>query len=449
MKKLLLFFAVGILAVACNPNEENPPITPPESEQPPQSPYLHIYHQNATPEGYENKHKHNGENHLYYDENYQGYTYPYQSGYDTFMVETNIQYSVEVSPKESWEWLKVTELKSENTTSGDVLVIEVTKNESDASRSATIQLLDSDTNVLSTLVIEQTDMNASPIVFEDQLVKKICIDNWDTNRDGELSYDEAATVMFSPSSIGSSPFYATEIRKFNEFKYFTGLNNTLNNTFAGCTNLEEITLPEHISTIAGVFRDCTSLKNVYLNESLAYIGYEAFRNCISLSDITLPQYAQIRKLAFCGCSSLKNITIPYSQNIEDFAFQDCTALERVTIEGYLHTIGYCAFWGCDNLKAILYKGCMSGGSITKISYYVPTISDTNGNVIVFEDGIKGSFPLNETMKIYVPIGGRKHLTWLRGYESTDKFTYDNENLRGAIHWQQYKGFIQETDSWDI
>ena len=91
MKKLLLFFVVGILAVACNPNEENPPITPPESEQPPQSPYLHIYHQNATPEGYENKHKHNGENHLYYDENYQGYTYPYQSGYDTFMVETNIQ----------------------------------------------------------------------------------------------------------------------------------------------------------------------------------------------------------------------------------------------------------------------------------------------------------------------------------------------------------------------
>ena len=41
---------------------------------------------------------------------------------------------------------------------------------------------------------EQLKNDEQNIVFKDQLVKQICIENWDANSDGELSYNEAASV---------------------------------------------------------------------------------------------------------------------------------------------------------------------------------------------------------------------------------------------------------------
>ena len=50
------------------------------------------------------------------------------------------------------------------------------------------------------------------IHFEDINVKKICVQNWDTNHDGELSYAEAAAV----TSIGTVFYSNKDIQIFNE-----------------------------------------------------------------------------------------------------------------------------------------------------------------------------------------------------------------------------------------
>lgn len=56
------------------------------------------------------------------------------------------------------------------------------------------------------------------IAFIDPAVKQICVENWNTNGDGELSYAEAAAV----TDIGQIFRNNTDIKSFNELQYFTG-----------------------------------------------------------------------------------------------------------------------------------------------------------------------------------------------------------------------------------
>ena len=88
--------------------------------------------------------------------------------------------------------------------------------------------------------------DADIINFADSEVKRICVENWDEDGDGELDVDEAADV----TDLGSVFSSNTIIEFFNELQYFTGLT-TLNNTFEGCTNLKSIILPNSITTLQG------------------------------------------------------------------------------------------------------------------------------------------------------------------------------------------------------
>ena len=59
---------------------------------------------------------------------------------------------------------------------------------------------------------------SQPIKFVDNNVKTICLVNWDTNGDAELSYDEAIAV----TDIGEK-FKGSSIMAFDELEHFRGL----------------------------------------------------------------------------------------------------------------------------------------------------------------------------------------------------------------------------------
>ncbi|MBQ7004623.1 MAG: leucine-rich repeat protein [Oscillospiraceae bacterium] len=90
--------------------------------------------------------------------------------------------------------------------------------------------------------------------------------------------------------------------------------------FAGCSTLEEITLPYTLKSIKdsddsgnGAFEDCSALRSVHIPENayLSYIGTNAFSDCISLTDITLPDTTRVLALScFECCASLTELTIP-------------------------------------------------------------------------------------------------------------------------------------------
>ena len=206
------------------------------------------------------------------------------------------------------------------------------------------------------------------IVFADDTVKALCVQNWDTNEDGELSYLEAALV----SSLEDVFNYNEEITSFDELQYFIGLSSIDDYAFDYCYNLSSMTLPESLTSIGdGAFEGCSGLTgSLTLPNSLTSIGSYAFSNCYGLTgSLTIPNsVTSIGEWAFSDCSGFTGLlTLPNSlTTIEAFAFYDCYGLTgSLTIPDAVTSIGYGAFEYCSNLTGSL----SIGNSVTSIDNY--------------------------------------------------------------------------------
>jgi hypothetical protein len=57
-------------------------------------------------------------------------------------------------------------------------------------------------------------------------------------------------------------------------------------TFAGCTNLESITLSKNLKEIGSyIFFNCTSLTEITIPGNVSVIGYHAFHSCTNLRSV--------------------------------------------------------------------------------------------------------------------------------------------------------------------
>lgn len=133
--------------------------------------------------------------------------------------------------------------------------------------------------------------------------------------------------------------------------------------FSGCTGLTKVTFKEGntLQDIASsTFANCTALTEIHLPESITSIGRQAFENCSSLTSITIPQRVEtILGDAFSGCTGLTSITIPKSVNaIGGNAFSGCSNLRLVTFENgcNLSALEPGAFANCSNDLYIIYNG---------------------------------------------------------------------------------------------
>ena len=175
-----------------------------------------------------------------------------------------------------------------------------------------------------------TVMPAGLIGFADSAVKTICLANWDTNSDSELSYAEAAAVK----SLGEVFKNNANITSFNELQYFTGLTTLEDNVFYLCTKLASVTLPSTITSIGqSAFSGCKLLKNVFLHEGITSIGQDAFNTCEKLISITLPQsLTTIGNFAFMG-SGLRGIYIPAGvTSLGKILFAKCKDLTSIVVD---------------------------------------------------------------------------------------------------------------------
>ena len=230
-------------------------------------------------------------------------------------------------------------------------------------------------------------INAEPklslISFADENVKAICIQNWDTNGDGELSEREASEV----TSLGEV-FKNSQISSFDELRHFIRLKSINDNCFSWCENLNSITLPSSVTSIGDyAFEWCRNLTSITIPSSVTSIGKHAFEWCLSLPSLTIPySVTSIGDFAFAWCRNLSTLSIPNSVNtIGDGAFQYCNGLTSITIPRSISSIGNFTFEGCSSLTSITIPnsvisigdnalgGCLSLSSIT-IPSSVKTIS---------------------------------------------------------------------------
>ena len=201
--------------------------------------------------------------------------------------------------------------------------------------------------------------------FNCALTKRICVDNWDTNSDGELSKAECAAV----TDLGSI-FQRRRITDFEELYYFTGLTELGDRVFEECTDLRDTGLmPNSVTNIgSSAFKGCTRLVSIMFNNSLVSIGSSAFEGCTGLRTLYLNSANSLTSIgdrAFNGCSGLTSVAIPNSvTSIGNYAFSGCSDLTSVTIGNNVTTIGNYAFEDCSDLTSVTIPN-----SVTSIGNY--------------------------------------------------------------------------------
>lgn len=240
------------------------------------------------------------------------------------------------------------EVKSHEATGAPISIIKKT--------TASVEIKRGEINHYPTVDIEEELRKNEPISFADSDVKNVCVEHWDTDGDGELSYAEAAAV----TDIGDDFSYDTYIDTFDEFQYFTGVQSIPNSAFRGCTNLSSIKIPTNVTSIEDLaFYGCSSLTNIDFPEGVTTIGYFAFQDCTSLNSVEIPEgVTSISPYTFSGCTNLSSVKFPESLEwIFPNAFYGCVSLTRIEIPASVKHIEANAFYGCDNLSNVkLHEG---------------------------------------------------------------------------------------------
>lgn len=186
------------------------------------------------------------------------------------------------------------------------------------------------------------------IEFEDWRTKSICVKNWDTNKDNELSFDEAEAVK----DIGQTFNHNTEIGAFKEFQYFTSVSSLPDRAFETST-LTEIILPSSIKTIGeGAFVQCSRLTGICIPDSVISVGNIAFSECTSLQKIVFPDsITDYGSGVLSYCVELTSVTLPEKiTSLGRRSFYNCKKLETIELPSGLTEIGSEAFSFCGSLE---------------------------------------------------------------------------------------------------
>lgn len=197
------------------------------------------------------------------------------------------------------------------------------------------------------------------ITFADANAKALCVANWDTNGDGELSYAEAAAV----TDLGDVFAHNYYIVTFDELQYFTGLTTIGNSAFAWCHGLTSVVLPSTITAIGNqAFYDCRNLLSITIPAAVSSIDSSAL-SCENMETIVVEEGNTIydsrdncnaviitssnELLRGCKNTVIPNTVISLGVN----AFASC-AIESISIPASVVSISNTTFYACENIETI-------------------------------------------------------------------------------------------------
>ena len=236
--------------------------------------------------------------------------------------------------------------------------------------------------------IVEMEAPSGNIDFADPAVKALCVANWDTDGDGELSYAEAAAV----TDIGTGFANNKDITSFDELQYFTGVTELSEAAFAFSSNLQSITIPKSVTNIGRLLLiDCENLISIRVDEENS--SYDSRDNCNAIIEtasnrlisgcmntVISNSVESIGDCSFEGHSGLLSITIPNTVKAIEFgAFNSCSGLSSITIPKSVTYIGVSAFANCSGLNTIQVE---NGNPAYDSRNNCNAIISTNGNALI-------------------------------------------------------------------
>lgn len=169
--------------------------------------------------------------------------------------------------------------------------------------------------------------------------------------------DGADSKTAALRTIGDRAFFGNTSLNNVDVNTTKGVNTIGVSAFENCGQLATINLSGVTRFVEGVFRNAKALKSVTMSANASiYVGQEAFRNCVTLSDITA-RIAAVEDGAFRNCISLRAITFVSSgiEYIGSNAFNGCVLIQKVLIPSSVVAIGDSAFDGCRGITSLTFE----------------------------------------------------------------------------------------------
>ena len=185
----------------------------------------------------------------------------------------------------------------------------------------------------------------------------------------------ATTSLWAHDFDGDGIYYNILADKTNEVEVTSGSTKYSGSVTILSTVTYKGTTYSVTSIGEGAFRNCSSLTSITIPNSVTSIGLQAFRNCSSLTSITIPNsVTSIGVEAFYDCSSLTTpvynahcfaymptsfkgaYVIPEGiKQIAGGAFWNCSSLTSITIPNSVTSIGDCAFSNCSSFVSMVVE----------------------------------------------------------------------------------------------
>ena len=157
-------------------------------------------------------------------------------------------------------------------------------------------------------------------------------------------------------STGNTIFYECSSLESVDLSGCNSLLNIGNCAFAFCSNLESVKLPDHLEVISDGAFELTSLKKITIPNSVQSIGISAFVKCKQLKSVLISSTSKLKTIgtwAFSECISMSEIALPENLiSIGNGAFKDCYTIASINIPRNVTTIDEEAFMGCEGLKEV-------------------------------------------------------------------------------------------------
>lgn len=258
-------------------------------------------------------------------------------------------------------WITLQEEPTRAAMYDEVIRLNIEKNRTTESRSATIQLLCDDV-VAGSFTIHQEGITIANNMIIYTSANGQIINPYTSDK--LLTFGANIVSNSYEDGVGIITFDRDLTRVgFNAFRFCAFTSVTLPNSvetigswsFHSCHSLTKVVIPDGVTTIdEEAFSNCDEVTEVVIGKSVESIGMNAFGGSAKLSNIIWSEsLTTIGERAFCDCISLESVKIPGSvTTIGKWAFSSCKGLTTATIGTGVTELGWYAFWACSLLKDV-------------------------------------------------------------------------------------------------